>query len=134
MQFMILRKADTRTEGGISPDDRVVAAIADYVREMADAGVLAGGNGLQPSSKGARVRFAAGKTTVIDGPFTETKELLAGYFVIDVPSQEDAIGWVKRWPREDGDVEIEIRPVSQPGQCAATAAIHREMARAKERA
>ncbi len=127
MRFMLLRKADNRTEDGIPPGDAVLAAMATYVEQMADAGVLTGGNGLRPSSTGARIRFAAGKATVVDGPFTETKELLAGYFIIDVPSKQEAIDWVKRWPREDGDVEIEIRQVSEPGECAATGAIYRAM-------
>jgi hypothetical protein len=127
MRFMMLRKADHRTEGGIAPGDAVLAAMATYVEQMADAGVLAGGNGLRPSATGARVRFAGGKATIVDGPFTETKELLAGYFIIEVPSKQDAIAWAKRWPGQDGDVEIELRQLSEPGECAATGAIYRAM-------
>jgi hypothetical protein len=111
MRFMIIRKADARTEAGELPSEALLAAMGAYNEELAKAGVLRAGEGLQPTAKGARVRFANGKPTVIDGPFTEAKELIAGFTMIEVASRQDAIEWVKRWPKEDGDghVELEIR-------------------------
>jgi hypothetical protein len=113
MRFMIIRKADRDTEAGAVPTEELIAAMARYNEEMVKAGVMLAGDGLQPSSKGKRVRFTGGKPTVIDGPFAETKELIAGYSIIDVASMEEAVEWVKRWPRLDGNgaVEIEIRRV-----------------------
>jgi hypothetical protein len=112
MRFMILRKADRDTEAGVMPTTKLLAAMGQYMEAMAKAGVLVSGDGLHPSSKGARVKFSTGKPAVFDGPFAETRELIAGYCVIDVKSKEEAIDWVKRWPAldGDGDVEIEIRP------------------------
>jgi hypothetical protein len=116
MRFMIIRKADAQTEAGALPTDDLMAAMGRYMEEMDAAGILRGGDGLHPSAKGARVKFGGGRPTVIDGPFTETKELVAGYHVIDVPSLQDAIAWVRKWPPEDGDgaLEIEIRPLIEP--------------------
>jgi hypothetical protein len=111
MRFMIIRKADKNTEAGVLPSQELLAAMMKYNEELVKAGVMLQGEGLQPTSKGARVRFAAGKPTVVDGPFTETKELIAGFTMIQVRSKEEAIEWVKRWPVEDGDVELEIRQV-----------------------
>ena len=112
MRFMIIRKADRQTEAGVMPSTELLEAMGNYMGELEKAGVLRGGDGLQPSSKGARVKFRKGKPTVIDGPFAEAKELIAGYAIIDVPSREDAIAWVKKWPALDanGEVELEIRP------------------------
>lgn len=112
MRFMIIRKADRQTEAGVMPSTELLEAMGNYMGELEKAGVLRGGDGLQPSSKGARVKFNKGKPTVIDGPFAEAKELIAGYAIIDVPSREDAIAWVKKWPALDanGEVELEIRP------------------------
>jgi hypothetical protein len=111
MRFMIIRKADARTEAGERPSRELIAAMGAYNEELAKAGVLRAGEGLQPSAKGARVRFAHGKPTVIDGPFAEAKELVAGFTMIEVGSRQEAIDWGKRWPKEDGDghVELEIR-------------------------
>ncbi|MFL6200865.1 MAG: YciI family protein [Thermoanaerobaculia bacterium] len=109
MRFMVIRKADRSTEAGDMPGEEILAAMGKYNEELVKAGALLDAAGLQPSSKGARVRFSAGKPTVIDGPFAETKELIAGYSILEVRSKEEAIEWVKRWPPEDGDVEIEIR-------------------------
>ncbi len=109
MRFMILRKADKKTEAGVMPSRELLAAMGAYMEEMGKAGVLLSGDGLQPTSKGARVKFAGGTPTVTDGPFTETKELLAGFCIIQVKSKQEAIDWVKRWPPLDGDVELEIR-------------------------
>jgi hypothetical protein len=113
MRFMIIRKADKDTEAGLMPSEELIAAMARYHEELANAGVLLGGDGLHPSARGARVKFSKGKPKVTDGPFTETKELIAGFSLIDVASKEEAIEWVKRWPPLDGggEVEIEIRQV-----------------------
>jgi hypothetical protein len=111
MRFMIIRKADKNTEAGVLPSQELLAAMMKYNEELVKAGVMLQGEGLQPSSKGARVTLAAGAPTVVDGPFTETKELIAGFTMIQVRSKEEAIEWVKRWPIEDGDVELEIRQV-----------------------
>jgi hypothetical protein len=111
MRFMIIRKADKNTEAGIMPSEQLLAAMGKYNEELVKAGALIDAAGLQPSSKGARVKFSRGKPTVIDGPFIETKELIAGYSIIQVKSKEEAIEWVKRWPSLDGggNAEIEIR-------------------------
>lgn len=111
MKFMIIRKADANTEAGRMPGTELLSAMLKYNEEMAKAGVFLDGEGLQPSSKGARVITKGGKRTVIDGPFSETKEMIAGFTMIQVRSKEEAIEWVKRWPLEDGDVELEIRQV-----------------------
>ena len=113
MRFMILRKADRKTEAGILPSTELLDAMGKYIGEMAQAGILLGGEGLRATSLGARVKFAAGKPTVIDGPFTESKELICGYCLIKVASREEAIQWAKRWPPLDGDgnLELEIRQV-----------------------
>jgi hypothetical protein len=116
MRFMLLRKADANTEAGVMPSQELLAAMGQYMEEMGKAGVLLGGEGLHPSSKGTRVQFSGGKTTVIDGPFAETKELLGGYCLIQVNSKAEAIEWVKRWPALDAvnGLEIEIRQIFEP--------------------
>ena len=111
MRFMIIRKADKNTEAGVLPSQELLAAMMKYNEELLKAGVMLQGEGLQPSSKGVRVKLNAGKPTVVDGPFAETKELIAGFTMIQVRSKEEAIEWVKRWPIEDGNVELEIRQV-----------------------
>ena len=113
MRFMLLRKADKKTEAGILPDARLMAAMGSFMEEMVKAGVLLAGEGLQPSSKGARVKFSAGRPIVAEGPFTPANQLLGGFCLIQVASKEEAIEWVKRWPALDGDgeIEIEIRQV-----------------------
>ena len=113
MRFMILLKADENSEAGEMPSEELLAAMGKFNEEMVNAGVMLGGEGLHPSSKGARVRFSGSERTVIDGPFTETKELLAGFWLIDVKSKEEAIEWVKRIPspHEGGNAEIELRQV-----------------------
>ena len=111
MRFMILRRADASTEAGIMPSEELLAAMGKYMEELGAAGVLLDGDGLHPSSKAARVSFSGGTPTVIDGPFTETKELIAGYTVIQVKSLDEAIEWARRWPALDGDghAQLEIR-------------------------
>jgi hypothetical protein len=111
VKFMIIRKADKNTEAGVMPSTELLTAMVKYNEEMAKAGVLLDGVGLHPSSKGARVVTSGGQRTVIDGPFTEAKELIAGFSMIQARSKEEAIEWVKRWPLEDGDAVLEIRQV-----------------------
>lgn len=111
MRFMLIRKADPETEAGVLPGPQLLADMGNYMEELKKAGAFLGGDGLQASSKGARVRFQNGRPTVTDGPFAETRELLAGYFIIRVKSKDEAIEWAKRWPVVDGhgNAEIEIR-------------------------
>ena len=111
MRFMIIRKADRDTEAGVMPTEPLIVAMGKYNEEMVKAGVMVDGAGLKPSDKGARVKFSNGKPTVIDGPFAEAKELVAGYSILQVKSKAEAIDWVRRWPPIDGggNVEIEIR-------------------------
>ena len=112
MRFMILVKADKTTEAGVLPDEKLLAAMGQYNEELMKAGVLLDLSGLQPSSKGARVKFSGDKRTVIDGPFAETKELIAGFWLWQVKSKEEAIEWVKRCPNPlPGESVIEIRQV-----------------------
>ena len=112
MRFMILVKADKNSEAGVLPDEQLLTAMGKYNEELAQAGVLLAAEGLHPSSKGARVAFAGSKRTVIDGPFAETKELIAGFWLWQVKSKEEAIEWVKRCPMpDDTETEIEIRQV-----------------------
>ena len=113
MRFMILRKADRATEAGIMPSEKLLAAMGSYMEEMVKAGILLGGEGLKPTANGARIKFSKGKPTVTDGPFAESKEVVAGYCLIQVKSKQEAIDWVKRWPilDADGNVELEIRPL-----------------------
>ena len=112
MRFMMIVKACKNSEAGQMPGEELLAAMGKYNEELMKAGVLLDLSGLQPSSKGARVRFSGGKTTVIDGPFAETKELIAGYWIIQVKSKEEAIEWARRIPPPHGDeeTEVEIRP------------------------
>ena len=113
MKFMIMVKATKESEAGVMPDEKLLAEMGKYNEELAKAGVLLAGEGLQPSAKGARVRFSGDKRTVIDGPFAETKELVAGFWIIQVRSREEAIEWVKRVPNPfpGTESEIEIRQV-----------------------
>ncbi len=112
MRVMVIVKANKDTEAGVMPDQRLLTEMGNFNEELVKAGVMLAGEGLQPSSKGARVRFSGDKRTVIDGPFSETKELIAGYWLWQVKSLEEAIEWVRRCPNPTGaDGEIEIRPV-----------------------
>jgi hypothetical protein len=112
MRFMVLVKADKNYEEGGMPDEKLLSEMGKYNEELVKAGVMLAGEGLQPSSKGARVRFSGSKRTVIDGPFTEAKELIAGFWLWQVKSREEAIEWVKRCPAPmEGETEIEIRQV-----------------------
>jgi len=112
MRFMIVVKATKETEVGKMPEEKLIGAMATYHEELVKAGVLLDASGLQPTSKGWRVKYTGGKRTVIDGPFTETKELIAGYTLIQVKSREEALEWTKRFPNpagEGAEAEIEVR-------------------------
>ena len=113
MRFMIIRRADKNTEAGVLPSEKLISEMMKYNEQLVKAGVMLSGDGLHPSSKGLRVTFSAGKPHLIDGPFTETKELIAGFTMIQVGSKQEAIEWVRRWPAIDGDgeVELELRQV-----------------------
>jgi hypothetical protein len=113
MRVMILIKANKDSEAGVMPSEKLLTEMGKFNEELVKAGVMLAGEGLHPSSKGARVRFSGGKRTVIDGPFAETKELVAGFWLWQVKSLEEAIEWVKRCPNPfpDAESEIEIRPV-----------------------
>ncbi len=112
MRFMIVVKATKDTEAGKMPEEKMIATMATYHEELVKAGVLLDASGLQPTSKGWRIKYSGGKRTVIDGPFTEAKELIAGYTLIQVKSKEEALEWTKRFPNPVGDgaqAEIEVR-------------------------
>ncbi|MGH7629185.1 MAG: YciI family protein [Gemmatimonadales bacterium] len=106
MRFIILLKSDETTEAGVLPDEEIISEMLKYNEGLVKAGVLLAAEGLHPSSKGARVKFSGSKRTVIDGPFTEAKELIAGFWLIQVKSKEEAIEWVKRAPNQVGEIEI----------------------------
>jgi len=106
MRFMVIVKADKNSEAGILPDKKLLTDMGKFNEELMKAGVMLAGEGLQASSKGARVKFSGGKKTVIDGPFAETKELVAGFWLWQVKSREEAIEWLKRAPFQDTEVEI----------------------------
>ena len=116
MRFMMIIKANKDTEAGVMPEEKTLAAMAKFNQRLADAGVMLDGAGLQPSEKGARVRFSGGKPTVIDGPFGEPRDLIAGFWMIQVKSKQEAIEWAKRVPFDPdvhmgGEGEIELRQV-----------------------
>ena len=113
MRVMVIIKADKDSEAGVMPSEQLLTDMGNYNEELVKAGVMLAGEGLHPSSKGKRVRFSAGKATVIDGPFTEAKELIAGFWLWQVRSIEEAVEWVKRMPNPVNapDAEVEIRPV-----------------------
>ena len=112
MRFMVIVKATKDSEAGVMPEKKLLAEMGKYNEELAKAGVMLAGEGLQPSSKGARVKFSGTKRTVTDGPFAETKELVAGFWLWQVKSKEEAIEWVKRCPNPTGaESEVEIRQV-----------------------
>jgi hypothetical protein len=123
---MVIVKANQDSEAGTLPSPEMLAEMGKYNEELAKAGVMLAGEGLQPSSKGARVRFSGDKRTVVDGPFAETKELVAGFWLLQVRSKEEAIEWVKRAPFQEGEVEIrqvfeteDFAPVDPTGELRA---------------
>ena len=112
MRFMVMVRADENTEAGVMPSEKLLTEMGKFNEELVKAGVMLAGEGLHPSSKGARVRFSGSKRIVTDGPFTETKELIAGFWLWQVKTKEEAIEWVKRCPNPlEGEAEIEIRQV-----------------------
>lgn len=128
MRFMLIVKASAESEAGVMPTEEQLAEMGRFNEEMVKAGVLLAGEGLHPSSKGARVRFADGRTTVTDGPFAETKELIAGFWLIQVRSKEEAVEWVRRCPppMPGGTGEIEIRQVFEAADFGPSPAVERE--------
>lgn len=138
MRFLMIVKASKDSEAGVMPGEDMLGAMAKYNEELAKAGVMLDGAGLQPSSKGARVRFSGGKRTVIDGPFAETKELIAGYWLIQVKSREEAIEWARRAPNPHGEgneAEIEIRQLFELDDFGDSESIdrHRELEKKLQR-
>jgi hypothetical protein len=127
MRFMLIVKASKESEAGILPDEEILAEMAKFNEQMVKAGVMLAGDGLQASSKGARVKFDGARRTVVDGPFAETKELIAGYWMVQVKSKEEAIEWVKRAPFVEG--EVEIRQVFELDDFGESAAVehHRKL-------
>jgi hypothetical protein len=120
MRFMLIVKADANSEAGVMPSQELLTEMGKYNEDLVKAGVLLAGEGLHPSSKGARVKFSGPTRTVVDGPFPETKELVAGFWLIEVKSKEEAIEWVKRCPNPmEGESEIEIRQVFEAEDFAA---------------
>ena len=112
MKFMVMVKADKNSEAGVMPSEQLLTEMGKFNEALVKAGVLLAAEGLHPSSKGARVKFSGSKRTVVDGPFAETKELVAGFWMLQVKSKEEAIEWIKRCPNPmEGESEIEIRQV-----------------------
>jgi hypothetical protein len=132
MRFMVMIRANRSTESGVMPSEELLSEMGRYNEELVKAGVLLAGEGLHPSSKGARVRFSGGERTVVDGPFSETKELIAGFWMFQVRSLQEAIEWVRRCPSPtEGDSEIEIRQVFEAEDFGA--ALTPELRAAEER-
>jgi hypothetical protein len=119
MKFMVIVKASAASEAGAMPSVKLLTEMGKFNDELVKAGVMLAGEGLHPSSHGARIRYSGERRSVVDGPFAETKELVAGYWLIEVGSQEEAIEWMKRAPNphEDGDSEVEIRQVYTMADC-----------------
>jgi hypothetical protein len=133
MRFMMIVKASNQSEAGVMPSEKELADMAKYNEELVKAGVMLDGAGLKPSVSGARIRYSGGKRTVTDGPFAEAKELIAGYWIIQVKSKEEAVEWAKRVPFEDG--EVELRPFFELEDFAPGPAIehHKELGRQLEK-
>src|SRR3989441_9896468 len=128
MRYMIIVKGSKDTEAGIMPEEKIIAEMTKYNEELAKAGVLLAGDGLQPSSKGGRIKYSGGKRTVIDGPFTEAKELVAGYTLIQVKSKEEAMEWARRYPNPAADGkegEIEVRQLFELDDLPPSEAVER---------
>jgi hypothetical protein len=123
MRFLMLVKATKESEAGVLPDEKLIATMGKYNEELQKAGALIELSGLKPSSAGARVTFASGKPMVIDGPFTETKEIIAGFWLIQVKSREEALEWARRIPFVDG--EVELRPLYELEDFAPSEAVDR---------
>ncbi|PYU03701.1 MAG: dehydrogenase [Acidobacteria bacterium] len=138
MKFMMIVKASKESEAGVMPSEALLSAMGKYNEELMKAGVLLDLAGLQPSSKGTRIKFSGGKRTIVDGPFTEAKELIAGYWIIQVKSREEALEWAKRAPAphegQDGEGEIELRQFFELDDFAPSEAVdrHRELGKKLE--
>ena len=137
MRFMVLLKANKDTEAGVLPSEQLLADMTRYNEELVKAGVMLAGEGLQPSSKGARVKFSGSKRTVVDGPFAETKELIAGFWILQTRSKEEAVEWAKRVPFEAGgeygqEGEIEIRQIFELDEFGESPAVDRARELGKE--
>jgi hypothetical protein len=128
MRFMVIVKGDEKTEAGVMPTEQELADMAKFNEELVNAGVMLAGDGLQSTSKGAKVRFSGSKRTVIDGPFAEAKELIAGYWILQVKNKAEAIEWAKRVPFTEG--EVEIRQIFELEDFGSSPAVehHRELA------
>ncbi|MBN8736197.1 MAG: YciI family protein [Xanthomonadales bacterium] len=135
MRVLVIVKANADSEAGVMPDAKEFAEMGKFNEKLVEAGVMLMGEGLHPSSKGARVRFEGKTRTVIDGPFAETKELVAGFWLWQVRSMEEAIEWIKRAPLFDGGMEIELRPVAEMEDFgeALTPEVREQEARLRER-
>ena len=131
MRFIVMVPADANSEAGKMPDEKGFADMMKYNEQLVKAGIMLAGDGLHPSSKGARITFSGAKRTVVDGPFTEAKELIAGYWIWQVKSKEEAIEWAKRAPFPDG-VTLELRQVFEPGELPASAETREREARLRE--
>ena len=128
MRFMIMVRANKDTEADLKPGEQLIAEMATYHEQLARAGALVDASGLQPSSKGWRIRYSGTKRTVVDGPYAETKELIAGYTIIQAKSREEALAWTKRFPNPfpDGqESEIEVRPIKGLGELGDSEAVQR---------
>lgn len=128
MRFMIIVKANRDTEAGVMPEEKLMTAMANYHEELQKAGALVDASGLQPTSKGFRIKYSGAKRSVVDGPFAETKELIAGYTIIQVKSREQAIEWARRFPNPHGegtDTEIEVRQFFELEDFTPSAAVER---------
>jgi hypothetical protein len=128
MRFMIMVRANKDTESGAKPDEQLIADMATYHEELAKAGALVDASGLQPSSKGWRIRYSGKKRTVVDGPYAEAKELIAGYTIIQAKSREEALEWSKRFPNpfpHASECEIEVRPIKQLEELGESDAVQR---------
>ena len=106
MRFMVIVKGDAKTEAGVMPSEQELAEMGAFNEELIKAGIMLAGDGLHPTSKGARITYGGGKPTVVDGPFTEAKEIVAGYWIIQVKSKEEAVAWMTRAPFKDGQIEL----------------------------
>jgi len=132
MRFMIIRRADANTEAVTMPGEAVLTAMGNYNQAMIDAGIFRAGEGLHPTAKGARISFSNGVPTITDGPFAETKEVIAGFTLIEVASRAEALDWVRRWP--EPDVELELRQVFELSNFAVDPAETPDGWRAREQA
>ena len=128
MRFMIMVRANQATEADVKPDEQVIADMATYHEELAKAGALVAASGLQPTSKGWRIRYSGKKRAVVDGPYTEAKELIAGYTIIEARSREEALAWSKRFPNPfpgAAECEIEVRPIKSLDELGASEGVER---------